>query len=175
MNAKRITYNALLLAVAMALTVLEHSLPPLFAFAPGAKLGLSNAVCLFAVLFLGIPDATVILIGKCLFGALFAGNVGALLYSLPAGTASLLIEIVMLKTVFPLFSITGISVTGAVVFNAVQLIVASLITGTALYAALPVFLLASVTAGMFTGLAVYYLFKSLPKSVYLTKNRGRTT
>lgn len=171
MSAKRITYSALFTAAALVLHVVESALPPLLAFAPGAKPGLSNVVGLVAVFVLGTADAYIILVLRCLIGTLLGGNVWSLAYALPAGIASLTVQTVLIKFVFPKLSIVAISFIGALTHNAVQLAVASLSVGVNLLPVLPLMLLASVAAGVFVGLTAYFAVKALPTKYYLLPNR----
>jgi len=49
MNIKEYVYVSLLTAAAVVMGIIESSLPPFFAFAPGAKVGLANLVMIIAV------------------------------------------------------------------------------------------------------------------------------
>ena len=91
----------------------------------------------------------------------------SLLYSLPAGLLSLTIQILLFRFVFPRLSLMSISFIGAVVHNLTQLFVASLIVNQNLMIALPVYLITGIAAGLFVGLAAYYIIRYLPKKVYL--------
>ena len=174
MSAKRIAYISLLTAIALALHFLENALPPLLAFAPGAKMGLSNVVSIVALFLLGIPDAYSILIVRCVLGALFGGNMWSLAYSLPAGIISLTAQIALIKCVFPRLSLTAISFIGALLHNAVQLLIASLTVKVSLFAVLPLTMLASVIAGLFVGLVSYFSLRALPEKFYII-NKEKTT
>lgn len=171
MTAKRITYLSLFTAAALALSLLESALPPLFAFAPGTKLGISNAVVLCAVLILGVSDAFVVLIVKCLLSSTFQGNIGGLMYSVPAGVFALIIEAVLIKFLTGKISITAVSLSGAFIHNITQLGIASLITEINLLPLMPLFLLASAAAGVFTGLLSYYTLRYFPKKYYLLPDK----
>lgn len=147
---------------------LESLLPPLlYAIAPGSKLGLSNLVTVIAFVILGYADAFIVLLLRCFLGAVFAGGITSLLYSLPAGLLSLTIQILLFRFVFPRLSLMSISFIGAVVHNLTQLFVASLIVNQNLMIALPVYLITGIAAGLFVGLAAYYIIRYLPKKVYL--------
>lgn len=171
MSTKRITLTALYTAIALVLHLVESALPPLFAFAPGAKMGLSNIVSLIAVFTLGSVDAFVILVIRCVLGSLFGGNIFSLAYSLPAGAISLGVEIVLIKLLVPRVSIITVSFTGAVIHNGVQLLVASIIVQTNLVSLLPLMLFASVVAGITVGLTAYFTLKYLPERIYLTETK----
>lgn len=162
---RRLTVLAFAVAVALVVAVVESLLPspPL---APGAKLGLSNIAPLFALLALGVGDAFVVMILKCMLSATLSGGLSGLMYSLPSGLASLAVETALVYLVFDKMSVAGISLVGAVVFNSVQLVPASLITGVNLIALLPYMIAAGVLCGAFTGLLTYYVVKKLPYSVY---------
>ena len=53
----RVAFTGLLAALALALAFLEGLLPPLPAMPPGAKLGLSNIVTMYAAGSQGLPSA----------------------------------------------------------------------------------------------------------------------
>lgn len=167
MQAKRITRIALFTAAALLLNLVESMLPPVLPFAPGAKMGLSNLVTLVAFIILGYTDAYLILLLRCLLGSMFAGNMSALIYSVPAGLLSLTVQILLYHFLFRFVSIMGISFIGAVIHNAVQVMVASIIVKTNLMAMLPFMLLASVIAGLFVGITAFLIIKYLPKKTYM--------
>lgn len=147
--------------------MVENAFPPLMAFAPGAKLGLSNAVILSALILLGYTDAFMVLLVKVLLGSVFSGNVSALLYSMPAALLSYATMAILYRFVFDKISIPSISLLSAVVFNGVQLGVAGYIAGVNLAGILPVMLLASVIAGLIVGMTSWLLVRYLPKKVLL--------
>lgn len=167
MTAKRITRLALFVVAAFVLAIVENALPPVLAFAPGAKMGLSNVVSLAALVILGVADAYFVLIARCLMSAAVSGNYFALAYSLTAGIVSLSLETLLIKTLAGRLSIVAISFIGALAHNVTQLIVAGIIVKTNLIAALPLTLLASVVAGLFVGAAAYFTIKYLPEKFYV--------
>lgn len=167
MTAKRITRIALFTAIALIAFMIEAAFPPLFAFAPGAKLGLGNAVVLLAIVMLGYTDAFIVLLGKCFLGALFSGNIASILYSLPAGLAAFIVTALLYAFAFPHVGLMSISLASAVTFNAVQLGVACGITGVNIMGVLPLMLIASVAAGIVVGLAAWLTVRFLPPKTYL--------
>lgn len=178
MQTKRITRIALFTAVALLLNLLESLLPPFLPYAPGAKIGLSNLVTLVALVLLGYTDAYLILTLRCLLGGIFGGNLAALMYSVPAGVLSLTVQILLFHFAFRFVSIAGIGFLGAVVHNATQVAVASVMVRTNLAAMLPFMLAASVAAGLAVGLAAFYLIKFLPRRLfapYASASREQTT
>lgn len=164
---RRLTRTALFAALALIIFLVENAFPPLMAFAPGAKLGLSNAVILTAIILLGYADAAVVLLVKLLLGSVFAGNVSALLYSAPAAVAAYTVMALLYRFAFDRISIPGISLASAVAFNAVQLGIAGWIAGVNLMAILPVMLIASVLAGLLVGLVSWLVVRYIPKSIIL--------
>ena len=140
---------------ALALALAESLLPPLLPFAPGAKMGLCNVVTLVALVLLGYADAYLILALRCLLASVFGGNLAALMYSVPAGFASLTVQVILYRFAIKFVSIAGISFFGAVTHNAVQVGVASLIVQTNLTAMLPLMLAASIIAGLAVGVAAF--------------------
>ncbi|MCM1368434.1 MAG: Gx transporter family protein [Roseburia sp.] len=168
-DTRRITFTALLVCVALVVSLIENMFPPLIPLAPGAKLGLGNIAPLLALIILGVADAYVVAAVKCLLGALISGNLSALMYSAPSVLISLSVEVVLFLLLFDKMSIAMISLVGAVIFNCVQLFVACLVTGVNLIALLPLLMTAGLLAGAFTGLLTYYIVKKLPYSVYYTR------
>ena len=163
--AKRLTRTALFGAVALIIFMVENAFPPLFAFAPGAKLGLSNAVIFLAVILLGYADAFSVLIVKLTFGSIFTGQISALMYSAPAGIASFAVTALLYRFAFDRIGIPSISLFSAVVFNIVQLVIAGLIAGVNLMTVLPVMLVAGVIAGLTVGLICWLTVRYLPTKI----------
>ncbi|HEY8423610.1 MAG TPA: Gx transporter family protein [Clostridia bacterium] len=160
-------------AAALVMHYLESLLPPLLAFAPGSKMGLSNIITLSAIIFLGYIDAFTILVIRCVLGSLF-GNVFGLVYSLGGGVCAFIVMSLMYKFLCPKISIVGISVSGAVVHNIIQtLIAAAIVRQINLVIILPAMLIASIIAGVFVGFVVYFLVKYLPLSLFID-NSGVT-
>lgn len=152
---------------ALALALAESLLPPLLPFAPGAKMGLCNVVTLIALVLLGYADAYLILALRCLLASVFGGNLAALMYSVPAGFASLTVQVILYRFAIKFVSIAGISFFGAVTHNAVQVGVASLIVQTNLTAMLPLMLAASIIAGLAVGVAAFFAIKYIPQKFFV--------
>ncbi len=164
---KRIVYCSLFTAIALILHLIESALPPLLPFAPGAKMGLSNLATLIAVVVVGVPEAYLILVARCLLSSLFGGNLFSLAYSLPAGLVSLTVQVILLKTLSKHLSVVAISFCGALMHNMTQLAVASIIVKSPLINLMPLMLLASAVAGLMLGLTAYFTLKCLPKKIYI--------
>ena len=154
LTTRQLTLCAVLTAMALALSYLENFFPLSLAIPiPGIKLGLANIVTLFALYALGPGQALLILLARCLLGAVFAGNMNALIFSLLGGvTASRLKRL----------SVYGVSVGGAAAHNCGQVAAAVLTLGnTAPLYYLPVLLGVSLFTGALTGLIAACLFRAL--------------
>lgn len=166
LTTRQLTLCALLTAMALALSYMEGFLPilPL----PGAKLGLANIVTLFALYALGPAQAILILAARCILGAMFAGNLNALLFSLLGGFAALGTEI-LLKGCRKL-SVYGVSVGGAAAHHCGQVAAAILTLGNpAPLGYLPLLLWVSLFTGAVTGLLAATLFRALIRANILKR------
>ena len=154
LTTKQLTLCAVLTGLALALSYLENFFPLSLAIPiPGIKLGLANIVTVFALYALGPAQALLILTGRCLLGAVFAGNMNALIFSV-------LVMIGLSR--FRRLSIYGVSIGGAAAHNCGQVAAACLTLGSGapLYY-LPVLLGASLLTGAVTGVAAACLFRAL--------------
>ncbi len=161
LTTKQLTVCALLTAMALALSYLENLFPLALAIPiPGVKLGLANIVTVFALYALGPAQALTVLLARCLLGAMFAGNMNALLFSLLGGLAAMLMMTGLVR--LGKFSVYGVSVGGAAAHNCGQTAAAVLTLGNAapLYY-LPILLAVSLVTGTLTGLVAACLFQAL--------------
>lgn len=162
--AKRIAADALFAALALITFLIENLFPPIF---PGAKMGLSNIFSLAALILYGPVDAFAVVIVRTLLGALFAGNVSALIYSFTGGMAAMAVSSILLYLLYPHISIMAISIVAAVMHNIVQNIMFVVVSETALvFSYMPYLALLGLVAGAIVGLAVMLIFKRVPLSVY---------
>ncbi len=161
LTTKQLTLCALLTALALALSYVENFLPLSLAIPiPGIKLGLANIVTVFALYALGPGQALMILLARCLLGAVFAGNMNALIFSLLGGVSAMLVEILLSR--LPKLSVYGVSVGGAAAHNCGQVAAAVLTLGnTAPLYYLPILLGVSLFTGALTGLLAACLFRAL--------------
>lgn len=155
---------ALLTAVALIIYVVESYvviIPPL----PFFRLGLSNVVIMFTLIWCGKLEAFGVLAVRNVAGAIFAGNVQMLMYSMPASVIALvvlLLTLPLLKRV----SLTALSVVSSIVHNFVQLSVFCIVSeSVAPLAYFPYLSVFGAIAGAITGLIVFYTVKSLPETV----------
>ena len=160
-RTRRLTLTALLCALALTLSGLEMLIPPLPFLPPGAKLGLSNIVTMFAAGALGLWPALLIAVFKALFSFLMRGGV-AFLMSLAGGLFSTLVMGLLLRFV-PSLGLIGVGIAGALCHNIAQLLVAVLLTTTAVVYYLPFLLLFALVTGAFTGLVLRLLLPAVTK------------
>ena len=161
-DLKTLTRLALLTAIALTIFMVEAQLP-VVTVVPGIKLGLANIVTVFALYALGPAQAVLILLARCTLGALFAGNMNALLFSLMGGLAAMGVMILLSRV--RALSVYGVSVGGAAAHNCGQVAAAVLTLGnTAPLYYLPVLLGVSLFTGAFTGLVAACLFHALDRT-----------
>ena len=89
MQTKRLTELALLATIALTIFMVESKIPnpiPL----PGVKLGLANIVTVYAVYHFRPKEVILLLTTRIILGAVFGGNMMALLYSAAGGALCLL-------------------------------------------------------------------------------------
>lgn len=163
-DVHKLALCAVLTALALALSYLENLFPvALLIPLPGIKLGLANIVTVFALYYLGALPALSILIARCLLGAMFAGNVSALIFSIMGGVFAMLIMIVLHR--IRAFSIYGVSIAGAAGHNIGQVGAAMITLGsTAPLAYLPFLLVVSIFTGALTGFIAALLFSAMDKT-----------
>lgn len=90
MKSDRLARCAVLTALALALSVVEQLLPlTLLIPLPGLRLGLANLVTVFALCRLSGRETLLILITRCVLGAVGGGNLTALAFSLTGGLLAL--------------------------------------------------------------------------------------
>ena len=172
LTTRELTVCAMLVALALALSYLESFFPlSLVIPLPGVKLGLANVVTLFALYALGPGQAVLILLGRCFLGAMFAGNITALLFSLLGGAAAL--AMMMLLSRGRRLSIYGVSIGGAAAHNCGQVAAAVWTLGyTAPLYYLRVLLGVSLGTGTLTGVIAAGLFRGLAHTGLLRESRA---
>lgn len=160
-KTKQLAQCALLVSLALTFSWLERMIPlQLVVPLPGVKLGLANIVTLVALYMLGKGSALVILLLRCILGAMFGGSITGLLFSLTGGLLALGVMILARRLSF--FSIFGVSILGAAAHNVGQ-ICASILLMQSVYVAayLPYLLgvaLLTGTATAFAGAGVLRAF-----------------
>lgn len=163
MKTKRLAFNAVFLLLAMALSYLETLIPLSFGV-PGIKAGLPNLVIVFLLYRRDLKTAAAVSLVRVILSGILFGNAFALLYSLAGASLSLTLMALLKRT--DLFSVTAVSVTGGVIHNLGQILVAMLILKNAnILWYLPALIVGGVAAGLLIGLVSAILIKRVPGKV----------
>lgn len=157
-KANRITLTGILSALALAVFVIEAQLPPIMI--PGVKLGLSNAVTLFAMTFVSIPCALAVMVIRITLGAVFCGTAMSFAFSLSGGVLAFA-AMALLSVITDKKQLWVVSVFGAVFHSVGQIAAAYVFIGNkAVISLLPILIICSVISGALTGLIVQRLWFS---------------
>ena len=159
---RRLTRCAVLTALALALSVAEGLVPLTILFPlPGLRLGLANLVTTYALCRLSGREALLILVSRCLLGALLGGNLMALAFSLTGGLLALAVMAALVRCHF--LSLFGVSIAGAAAHNTGQILAAMVVLlSRAPLVYLPPLLLCSLVTGAVTGAASTLLVHRVP-------------
>lgn len=170
---KKIALNGLLISLALVLSYIESLFPTsLIIPIPGIRLGLANIVTMFALFYLGFVSAMTISVLRCVLAALMFGGLSSLLFSLSGALLALITMQVLKYGYNKLFSILGISIGGAAAHNTGQILMASLMMrNTAIFAYLPILLLAGMVMGFVTAVVAQNLFYLVDKT-HVVKHLG---
>ena len=156
--AKKVALYGILTGLALIFGYIE-SLFSLSFIAPGIKLGLANSVALLLLCFKDFKGALLVNISRILLSALLFSTPFSLVFSLTAG----IISVVIMKPLSGIksVSVVGFSIAGAAVHNLVQLTVASLIFGRAVWYYLPFLLVSALISGGIIGALSLIIFKRI--------------
>lgn len=159
-RTRRLTHTALLASLALIFSYIEILIPFNFGI-PGIKLGIANLVVIIALYYLGPRYAFAInMIRVCIAGLLFTGLFG-FCYSLAGALLSFGAMLAAKKA--RVFSITGVSISGAVFHNLGQIFVAAfLINSLKIFAYFPVLIISGVISGCIIGIFATLLMERLP-------------
>lgn len=162
-QTKKLAELALLATIALTVFIVELRIPNPFPIS-GVKLELANIVTVIMVYRYRARETAMVLLVRILLGAVFAGNLMALLYSFSGGCLCLA-GMLVLRHVIPERTLWFSSVLGAVLHNIGQLSVAALVTRTAAVAAyFPILLVSGCLAGAFTGLCAQSALAALGRT-----------
>ena len=166
-RVRKLTELAVLTAVALIIFVIELQIPNPFPI-PGIKPGLANIITVYAVYHYRAAEVAVLVTVRLLLGAVFTGNISALIYS-AAGAYLCLAGMLLLRRWIDEKHLWISSVFGAVLHNTGQMAAAFLITQTPqLLLYYPFLIVSGCLAGAFTGLCAQLVTARLNK-----KNRKR--
>ena len=149
MKTRKIATLALAIALAMILSFVESQIPAFVAI-PGVKIGLANIAVVFVLYKLGWKEAVLISLVRVFMVSVLFGTAVSLFYSV-AGAVLSLTGMVLLKRT-GLFSTVAVSVTGGVLHNVGQILMACLLLETnVIVYYLPFLILSGVIAGVVSG------------------------
>jgi heptaprenyl diphosphate synthase len=152
-NARKVSFLGVLLALALALHLLEAQIPsPL----PWVRPGLANLVTLVALLTSGWRAALLVAVLRVAIGSLLLGGFlgPSFVLSLAGGVAGTLAMALMARGVWRLWSPLAVSAAGAVAHGGAQVLVLTvvLLRSADLPWLLPWVLVPSLASGIATGL-----------------------
>lgn len=162
MSLKKLTQLSLLTAVAFILYLVELRLPSPVPI-PGVKLGLANIITVVAVYRFRASEAAMLVAARIILGAVFAGNLSALLFS-ACGAVLCLGGMLVLKRVLSEKYIPLCSVVGAMLHNTGQMAAAvCVMQSISVLAYLPLLMVTGCIAGLFTGLCAKAVEQRIPR------------
>ena len=166
-STKKIATTGILVALAMILSYIE-SLIPAFVAVPGVKIGLANAVTVFAIYFLGRRFAIGISLVRVVLSSLLFGTAVSLIYSLSGAVLSFIGMALLSRA--RVFSTVGVSVAGGVLHNIGQIIAACFVLGSAgVLFYLPPLLISGTLAGVVIGVIAGIVLSRLKRIPHLMK------
>lgn len=164
-SAKKLAVLGVLTALSLITFLIENLFPPILI--PGAKLGLANTFSLIALIMYTPWEAFAIVGARTLLGAIFAGNMSAVLYSFTGGIISMAVSSLLLYCAHPKVSVMCISVTAAALHNFTQNAVFVALSQTPLaFSYAPYLILLGILSGAFIGAVVVLIIKRVPTPVF---------
>lgn len=156
---KNTIYTALLVSMALAVSLIERMIPIPFVM-PGAKLGFSNMVILVTLVLFDFKRALLVASLKSVLLMLIIGFGPSFIYSFTGAIFSTIMMWISYKYFnekYKIFSIIGVSIIGAVSHNFAQLTAATyILKSIMLYTYyLPLLTVIAVVTGYFVGIGSY--------------------
>ncbi|MGE5559560.1 MAG: Gx transporter family protein [Chloroflexota bacterium] len=165
--AKRMVSMAILVALALILSIVERAIPMaalMPGLAPGVKLGLANIVTLSSLFILPWPEVLIVIVVRVTLSAALGGGFSAFLFSLSGALLAWAAMSPLIYRAGKYLSLPAISVIGALAHNLGQLLVAGLLTHTlAIVYYLPVMVVAAAATGLIVGVTTNLLLRALSR------------
>lgn len=166
----KLVLTSLFFAIAIILSIIENSLPPLPIAVPGVKFGLSNIAVMYVLFFIGKESAYTVAVLKAVFVFSTRGWIASVL-SLTGGILSLTIMILLMALFREKISYLILSIAGAVFHNIGQLIAVSIVyTNLYLMYFMPVLLVTGVLAGVVTSVLLNVIRPAFKRVGFSNKN-----
>ncbi len=164
-KTRKIAYDGLLLALAVAVSAIEN----LFPLPLGVKPGFSNIIIMYAIIYIGTGSAFSICILKSLF-VLMTRGLTAFCMSVSGGILSFMLMLLLFRRTKA--SLLFNSISGGIAHNMAQLAAACIILKTKAAAAyLPVLIISGCIAGCASGICLRLLTPAFSK-LKTTVNKG---
>lgn len=171
MNVKKLTYSALFIVIAAALSVLETLLPPIVPI-PAVRVGLGNIVILLLLNVGGVwkaRDALCVAMLRCVVSGLVTGSVMSMMFGLVGGAAALA-AMAAVRACSPADGRISVlpfqGIAGAIFHVGGQLLTAAVFYGTwTVFAYAPILLATAIIGGAFTGIVTKLFLTKAPKKV----------
>ncbi len=160
---KRKVFLSLCVTFSLVLSYVETLIPPIWLAVPGIKIGLANIAVIFVLYRFGIFNAAMVSFLRLLLSSLLFGNPITFIYGFAGAVLSLSVMAVLRK--IGIFSMIGVSVTGAVFHNLGQILTAMLLLETpALGYYMIVLIFTGTISGIFVGLCGAVILKRTEKT-----------
>ena len=162
-NTRKVTNLALLTAMALAISLLEHMIP-LPVPIPGAKLGFSNMIILMTLYIYGFKNALIVGVLKSFLLMLITGSVSAFFYSVAGAILSSISMSIAIKGLDKGRSFIAISEIGAFFHNFGQILVAIVVmSNVKMLYYFPALVMMGIFTSFFVGLSVNYVANHMDK------------
>lgn len=162
-NLKELVYTSLLVAIALAVSLIETMIP-LPVMIPGAKLGLANMIILVTLMVFGFKRGFQVAVLKSVLLMLVTGFGPSFLYSFAGAIFATCMMGLSLRYTSKIFSTIGISIIGAVAHNFAQVVVASYVLGSLMvFTYFPFLTFIGMVTGYFVGLGAHNVANHLKK------------
>lgn len=169
-KTQKLVLTSLFFAIAIILSVIENSLPPLPMMVPGIKFGLSNIAVMYVLFFIGKESAYGVAVLKGIFVFGTRGWIASVL-SLTGGILSITIMILLMAIFKERISYLILSIAGAVFHNIGQLIAVSIVyTNLYLMYFMPVLLVSGIIAGIVTSVLLNVIRPAFNRVGFNRKN-----
>ena len=164
-TAKKIAVLAMLTGLSLIAFIIESRLPPMLR--PGAKPGIANVFSFAALIMYSPIEAFIVVALRTGLGAVYAGNVSALLYSFTGGVISMAVSSVLTYVVYPRISVMAVSIAAAVAHNITQNVVFVILSGSVLmFGYMPYLILLGIVSGAVVGGITLLVFRGVPQTAF---------
>ena len=172
-DIRKITTMALLVAMALAISLVEHFIPLPIPI-PGAKLGLSNIILLVSLYFYGLRAALLIGVLKSFLLVLATGMVSSFFFSVAGAILASFSMSISMRYLNKSLSFIGVSEIGAFFHNFGQVLVSAIVMDNIkMYYYFPLLVFIGTFSGFFVGLSSNYIIKHMEKIGFRRNERDK--